>query len=230
MFALHEASGVLLAWLNCDNTGGYMSSEVVRNIAIRYWGGEAAADYTTWEGKPLAAKMTQDRTSAMESLVLCNARWPLHTAATADHLMDPDLPASIFSAVTGREIDRVELDRIGERIFNLQRIVLLRDGWGGRRGDKLLDYHHDQPLLFTRFDRECEVPGKDGAVGSRKGIVIDRGEFEKLKDEFYGLRGWDIYTGTPTAETLRSLKLDDLAGELEKADRAGPDRPFPISR
>jgi aldehyde:ferredoxin oxidoreductase len=68
------------------------------------------------------------------------------------------------------------------------------------------------------------VPGKDGAVGSRKGMVIDRGEFEKLKDEFYHLRGWDISTGIPTVDTLRSLQLEDLAGELEKADR-----PFPVS-
>jgi aldehyde:ferredoxin oxidoreductase len=215
MFALHEASGVLLAWLNCDNTGGYMSSEVVRNIAIRYWGGEAAADYTTYEGKPLAAKMAQDRTAALESLILCNARWPLHSALSNDHLMDPDLPARIFSAVTGRETGREELDRVGERIFNLQRIILLREGWGGRRGDRLLDYHHEQPLQFTRFDRQCQVPGKNGAVGSRKGMVIDRGEFEKMKDEFYRLRGWDVATGIPTMETLRKLQLGDLAGGLE---------------
>ncbi len=219
MFAIHEASGVLLAWLNCDNTGGYMSSEVVRNIAIRYWGSEAAADYTTYEGKPLAAKKAQDRTAALESLVLCNPRWPLHTDATADHLMDPDLPARVFSAVTGRDVDREELERIGERVFNLQRLILLREGWGGRRGDRLMDYHHEQPLMFTRFDRKCQVPGKNGAVGSRKGMVIDRGEFEKMKDEFYLLRGWDIHTGFPTVDTLRSLQLGDLAGELEAAAR-----------
>ncbi len=217
MPALHEATTVLISWLNCDSTGGYMSPQVLRDVAARYWGGEAAADYTTWEGKPLAAKMAQDRAASLESLVLCNTRWPLHTMVTADHIWNPDLAARVFSAVTGRETDRAGLERIGERIFNLQRIILLKEEWGGRRGDRLMDHHHDQPLMFTRFDRECQVPGKDGTVGSRQGVVVDRGDFEKVKDEFYRLRGWDVRTGVPTADTLRSLQLDDLAGELAAA-------------
>jgi aldehyde:ferredoxin oxidoreductase len=218
MQSIHEASGVLIAWLDWLNgQGGYVSTDLVRQVSSRYWGSEAAADYTSYEGKALMAKKTQDRTSVFESLVFCNTRWPmLHNPLTDDHLGVPDLPARIFSAVTGREIDPAELELTGERIFNLQRAVLLRDGWGGRSGDRLLDYHHEEPLQYSRFDRECKVPGKNGAVGSRKGKVVDRVEFEKMKDEFYQWRGWDVATGLPKGERLRELQLGDVASDLEK--------------
>jgi aldehyde:ferredoxin oxidoreductase len=78
----------------------------------------------------------------------------------------------------------------------------------------LLDYHHEEPLQYSRFDRECKVPGKNSAVGSRKGMVVDRDKFEKMKDEYYQWRGWDINTGLPTAEKLRELRLEDIADEL----------------
>jgi aldehyde:ferredoxin oxidoreductase len=216
MQSIHEASGVLMGWLAwLDGGEGYVSPDVVRQISARYWGSEAAADYTSYEGKALMAKKTQDRTSALESLVLCNARWPmLHNPLTDDHLGVPDLPARILSAVTGRKTDLAELELTGERIFNLQRAVLLRDGWGGRDGDRLLDYHHEEPLQYSRFDRECKVPGKNGAVGSRKGTVVDRREFERMKDEFYQWRGWDAATGLPTGEKFRELQLEDVAGDL----------------
>jgi aldehyde:ferredoxin oxidoreductase len=32
---------------------------------------------------------------------------------------------------------------------------------------------------------------------------MDRKEFEKVKDEYDALRGWDVETGAPTRETLR---------------------------
>jgi aldehyde:ferredoxin oxidoreductase len=218
MQSLHEASGALVAWLDWLDGRGYLSPEVLRSISRRYWGGEAAADYTSYEGKALMARKTQDRTAALESLVLCNARWPmLHSPVTADHLGEAELPARIFSAVTGRAMERAELERAGERIFNLQRAILLRDGWGGRRGDKLLDYHHEEAVQYSRFDRECKVPGKNGEVGSRKGMVIGRKEFEKMKDEFYRWRGWDVATGLPTRQKLRELELGDVAEGLSAA-------------
>ena len=92
---------------------------------------------------------------------------------------------------------------------------MLRQGWGGRQGDRLLDYLHDEPLEYLyRFDTLL-VPGKNGEMVSRKGKRIERDDFENLKSEYYELRGWDVASGLPTESTLRELELGDIAGDLK---------------
>ena len=213
---VHEASMPVLDWLygleKNDNT--FFSPEDTRRIAEMYWGSAAAADYMTYEGKALAAKKIQDRTYAIESLILCNIRWPMiHKQTYRDAI---NLPSQIFSAITGWELDEAELDRIGERIFNLQRAILLRQGWGGRSGDRLLDFHHEEPLQYLNFDPECKVPGRNGEAVSRKGAVVDRKEFEKMKSEYYGLRGWDVESGLQSRARLKELQLEDVADDMDK--------------
>jgi len=43
---------------------------------------------------------------------------------------------------------------------------------------------------------------------TRKGKTIDRNEFEKMKDEYYQLRGWDVPTGLQTRKKLEELGLE----------------------
>jgi aldehyde:ferredoxin oxidoreductase len=212
---IHEGSGALMGWLGWEaGQAGPMSltPEALRENAIEYWGSEAAADYSSYEGKALAAKRIQDRTYAFESIVLCNARWPM----TRNKANGPGMAAEIVSAVTGREMDEAELEKVGERIFNMQRAVNAVQGWGGREGDRLLDFYHNEPIQYLRFDRECKVPGKNGKTASLKNTVIERSEFEKMKDEYYQLRGWDEASGLQTRAGLEALNLGDVAKELKK--------------
>ncbi|OGO43393.1 MAG: hypothetical protein A2Z05_00665 [Chloroflexi bacterium RBG_16_60_22] len=216
---LHEISIMLLAWLNWarKNEGAFFSSDDFREAAARFWGGAVAADFSTFEGKATAAKKIQDRTYAKESLVLCDLRWPMTWANyPGGHVGDPTLESRVLAAITGRDIDEAGLNRIGERIFNLQRAILLRQGWPGSEGDCLLDYFHEEPLREGEvfFDAEGIVPGKDGRVVSRLGAVVDRGEFERVKSEYYNLRGWDTASGLPTRAGLKKLRLDDVAADL----------------
>jgi aldehyde:ferredoxin oxidoreductase len=51
-------------------------------------------------------------------------------------------------------------------------------------------------------------------VISRRGAVVDRDEFERMKDEYYELRGWDVMSGLQTQAGLRELGLGDVAGDL----------------
>ena len=122
----------------------------------------------------------------------------------------------IFSAVTSREVDEAGLNRLGERNVNMQRAVLLRQGWDGRNDDQLMDYYFTQPLkkgeLFC--DPECIVPGKNGEITSVEGRMFDRQDFENLKDEYYELRGWDVETGLLKASTLKEFDLEDIAEDL----------------
>ena len=215
---LHETSHSLWLWCNWTNKmeGAFLSYNDFLNIGKNFWGGPAGSDYSTFEGKALAAKKIQDRTYSKESLLLCDFLWPIIWVRFADvHTGDPAMESRLLSAITGREIDEAGLHKIGERIFNLQRAIFLRQGWGGRQGDRLLDYLHDEPLEGVFFDPACIVPGKNGQIVSRKGARLYRADFENMKSEYYKLRGWDIESGLPTEKKLKDLGLTEVAKDLK---------------
>ena len=196
-----------------------LSAENFRRVAAEMWGSELAADYSTYEGKALAAKRVQDRAFAKESLIVCDIRWTL--SMPTRYLGNGPAPvteAEVYSAITGNETDEAELYRLGERNFNMQRAVLLREGWPGREGDRLMEHYHTLPLkkgdLF--YNAECLAPGKDGETICKEGAVIDRDKFEDIKSEYYGHRGWDVASGLPTKAKLKELGLDDVSADLDK--------------
>jgi len=76
---------------------------------------------------------------------------------------------------------------------------------------------HEQPFQSVFFDPEGIVPGPGGKPVSRQGEVVDKERFEKMKSEYYNLRGWDE-RGFPTGKTLKELELGDIADELQKSD------------
>jgi aldehyde:ferredoxin oxidoreductase len=92
----------------------------------------------------------------------------------------------------------------------------LREGWGGRRGDRLLDAFYEIPIESVRFNPDCLVPGKGGEPFSRRGAVVETEKFEKMKSEYYELRGWDVPSGLPTMTKLQELELGDVASDLAK--------------
>ncbi|MFC2027449.1 aldehyde ferredoxin oxidoreductase N-terminal domain-containing protein [Chloroflexota bacterium] len=212
---LHEVSWPMVFWASWTKKreGSFISSEVLRNIARRFWGSEAAADFTTNEGVALAVKTIQDRTYVEDSLILCDYTWPITWVRhSGDHLGDTSLESQIFSAITGREMDGTELNRIGERIFNLQRVIMARECCGGRETDKLLDFFHAAPLESEpHLNRKLLVMDGEGEPMSRKGAMLKLEDFEKLKDDYYELRGWDTISGMPTEQKLKELGLEEIA-------------------
>ena len=216
---LHESVSSLFKWVDWANKkeNADFSSDAFRKYAKRIWGSEVAADFTTMEGKALASKRAQDRAYVKESMILCDLCWMIIWAEYFG--ANPDTPAlewQIFSAVTGRDVDEAGLNRLGERNFNMQRALHLKHGWKGRDDDQMMDYYFNQPLkkgeLFC--DPECIVPGKGDEIISVEGRVFDRQDFEKLKDEYYELRGWDVETGLPKKQTLKDFDLEDIADGL----------------
>ena len=214
---LREISVVVtrwVAWLK-HLEGSYLSPDVVRRIAERFWGSDMAADFSTHDGKALAAKMIQDREYAKDCLVLCSFLWPvLDVANSDDHAGDPTLESRFLSAVTGQETSEQELYRTGERVFNLQRAILVREGHRGKDEDQLPETWFTKPLRGDPTNPECLVPGKNGEALSRKGAVVDRAQFERTRDEYYRLRGWDPVTGLQSKSRLEELGLHEVVLEL----------------
>jgi len=213
---LHELSQLLMVWLDWLNKTkeGFFTTDDFYYCGARYWGGEKAADFSTLEGKGKAAKIIQDRSCIKDSMAFCDPKWPFIWSNNREglHTGDGTLESRILSAISGEEIDEAGLLKKGERIYNLQRSILVREGWAGRKNDRLLDYYHDIPLKKGEvyFNADALVPGKNGEILTKVGTVVKRDDFEKMKDDYYRSRGWDE-GGYPTAEKLAELGLEEAS-------------------
>ncbi|UCC15877.1 MAG: hypothetical protein JSU58_05745, partial [Dehalococcoidales bacterium] len=214
---LHSISLPVSRWNNWRDgwEGAFLSSEVFHDIAEKYWGSKEAGNLVSNKDKALAAKLIQDYGYVKESMILCDFVWPLWQVRDIDeNIRNLTLESRILSAITGREIDESELMKIGERNVNMQRAVLMRQGWGGKQGDVLNRKLYEKPLEFIFFSPECMVPGEGGKPVSKKGTVLKQDEFETIRDEYYGLRDWDMGTGYQTERLMTSLDLSDIADGL----------------
>jgi aldehyde:ferredoxin oxidoreductase len=210
---LHEVSRIIGMWvMNLQYPGSTpVSADVYRAAAARFWRHAKAWDLNTHEGKAVAATRIIDRTYVKDSLGLCDSCWPLmFSHHTADKVGDATLEARTFNAVTGRELEEEALLKFGEVIFNQQRAILLREGWQPKKDDTIADFNFTDPVQSVFMNTDVLVPGEGDIVLSRKGQTVDREVFQKMRDEFYQLRGWDPETGCPGAEKLRELGLPEL--------------------
>lgn len=216
---LHEVSRLIGQWVAYQARPEFsiVSSDVFRGAAKAFWGNDQAWDMTTPDGKAEAATRIFDRSYVKDSLLLCDFSWPIMVSrATPDHVGDPTLESRIFSAATGIETDEAGLRRYGERIFNLQRAILLRDGWEPFIDDVPAEYNFTEPIQTAFMNPDILVPGPGDETISLKGNVLDRSEYEKIRTEFYELRGWDSKTGLQKTGTLEQLDMSDVAGDLKK--------------
>jgi aldehyde:ferredoxin oxidoreductase len=222
MSQLHEMAMPMYRWIDWANgiKTAFLTSDAFRQIARRYWGSELAVDFSTYKGKALAAKRIQDRQCARESLILCDIaiNWTTAARDTEGHVGAPALDSQMLSAVTGREIDEESLYEIGERVFNQQRAILVREGHRGRDSDRLEETYHTRPLKFVALNDGVLAPGQGGKVISRRGAVVERDAFEALKDEYYELRGWDVRSGLQTKAKLVEVGLSDIVDDLERRE------------
>ena len=220
---LHEVCEPLTKWCRWytkTDEASYMTTDVIRRIGKAFWGGEKSVDFSTYEGKALASALIQNRQYIKESLVLCDFAWPVYDdASTEDHVGDPELEGKLLSAVTGRNYDQAALNRYAERIITLNRAILLREGRRGRQDDVLPEFffvERDEFIadVFGMHNPQLLLPGAGDEVTSRRGKAVDRQGFEKLLDDYYGLRGWDPRTGYVKKETLAGLDLQECIEPL----------------
>ncbi len=109
---------------------------------------------------------------------------------TATAAITPEFFARLLSAVTGFDFTEDELYEIGERGYNIERLLAVRAGIK-RKEDTLPD----------------RVFQEDIPAGPTAGNRLKREAFEEMLEEYYGLRGWDE-KGCPKEEKLAELKID----------------------
>ena len=114
--------------------------------------------------------------------------------------------AGLYSAATGIEMDAYELKRSAERAWNVLKALNVREGLT-RRDDKF------PPKWLEPLKRGDEVVPMKDFLGIK---VLTPDDLEKMLDDYYDERDWDIVTGIPTREKLIEIGLDDIADDLAK--------------
>ena len=111
----------------------------------------------------------------------------------ANMYLDTDFLGAHFRHLWRREVSGDELLTTGARIWNLGRLLNLREGLG-----------RDDDRLPARI---LDEPHPDGASA---GHAIGSASFDEALDEYYRVRGWDA-EGVPLPETLARLSVDVAA-------------------
>jgi len=224
MNELHEVCSPLIRWVMWYATDGAMSpysTEVLRKIAIKFWKNENAVDFSTYDGKAEVAYIIQNREYAKENLIVCDRLYPIICASKAkNYVGDPTVESRVLSAVTGMDFDEESYYKTGERVFNLQRAIQGREGRVGRKDDILNDFNFNKGLeedigFFGFFNPEFMLPGPEGKLISRKDKVVERDKFEKMMNDYYTIRGWNVETGLQEKEKLEELSLSEIIPELK---------------
>jgi len=136
------------------------------------------------DGKPEFAVRSQHFTAVDDSLVVCR-----FTSERGFGLFVDEPYARMIRAVTGWDMSVEELERLGERVVNLERLFNVREGV--RRKDDVLPW------------RVMHEPIPDGPSA---GMHCPPDELAMMLDRYYALRGWDA-DGVPTPARLQALGL-----------------------
>lgn len=170
-----QGQGLLYATSNrggCHMRGNMVGPEVL--------GLPKLIDRFQVQGKASFVILHQNISAAIDSLVLCK----FTNMGVAEEYF-----ARVLSAVTGIPYATGDMIRVGERVWNLERLYNLREGFT-RQDDTL------PPRLLT------EAP----TDGPSQGWVV---QLEPMLKEYYRGRGWDV-NGVPTPKKLAELELENL--------------------
>ena len=110
--------------------------------------------------------------------------------------IDMGIWQELYTTCTGVETTVDELITAGERIVNLERSYIVREGFR-RKDDTVPRRMLEEPIP------ERHIP----PIGKNLDIMLD---------DYYNQRGWDRETAIPEEKTLRRLGLDGVADEFRQ--------------
>jgi aldehyde:ferredoxin oxidoreductase len=129
-------------------------------------------------------KEREDLWAVMDSLILC--KFIRSVCGTYEKLNE------LYTLVSGIKATPIELQKAGERIYNLEKAYNVREGWT-RKDD------YPPP-------RVMKDPIRDAAA---QGSVVTKKEFRAMLDAYYKARGWDR-KGFITKDKLAELGLNEI--------------------
>lgn len=194
-------------WLSANEWGNGLKDIFGRTDVINQVGDAYYEPNKAW----LARWLGDFNRGILSTMLLCEREYPMwfswYSNKPYRRGLSPQGEPTMFSLVTGIDMDVNGAVQTGERTMNLERCIMVRAG--RRRTDDTLDDWNFRTPLTTM------APRADGVLVSDT-RTLDRAKFETLKDAYYTERGWDVKTGIPTRAKLEQLGLKDVADDLEK--------------
>jgi len=142
-------------------------------------------------------KHAEDAYSVYNAMSVCD----ISPYGCWDPMRNVPLVTEFYNAVTGLERTPRELKKKGERIWNLEKLLNVREGFD--RKDDIFPSTDIQNICTPIKFRTGERYLLDW-LGRR----VAEKDFEKYLIDYYDERGWDIKKGIPTEEKLRELGLE----------------------
>jgi len=157
---------------------------------------------------------------------LCKLPWndiePANNAETDEPAKVPEHVQNyidIYTAITGRPLDKEELIRQSERVYNFQKVFCMRMG-KGRRIDDIPPYRAVGPVTeeeylsrqerYDKLLKEKQGIDPEGRSTQEKMALLRayrEDQYQQLVDAVYKRKGW-TKEGIPTIEHLKSLGMD----------------------
>jgi len=184
------------------NPFAYVPFEKVKKVYGKIFGDPDVIEpgFEPMKEKVNAAIWFQHRSNVKDSLLLCDWLFPRtflsferqeEVDRAEDLTGDLDIEAKLFSFATGINMNTTDLEKIGERISNLERMFLMKNYRRDRKADETIAWL-------------CELPEKTD------GTRLDKRILRKLFDTYYEIRGWDKETGRPKRKKMEELRLDEI--------------------
>ncbi len=151
------------------------------SVATEIFGIPRRLDRFQSVGKGTHVARYQDSGAVLDSLIVCRFT---SLATSLQHW------SRMYNAVTGEEMTATDLQRIGERIYNLEKVINVK-----------LGFSKEQDALPSRLLNEPVDVAEHGRH------VVD---LDTMLAEYYEYRGWDE-KGIPTREKLQELGLEEDA-------------------
>ncbi|RJP25369.1 MAG: hypothetical protein C4520_02520 [Candidatus Abyssobacteria bacterium SURF_5] len=118
-----------------------------------------------------------------------------------------DICARLFSTATGIEMDKRALMEAGERVWNLYKVLNWREGFDRSKDAPPAKWFEPLKAAGGEFEMKDYFQTK----------TLTRADIERLLDDYYEERGWDIKTGCPSRNKLEQLGFDYVVKGLEAA-------------
>ena len=215
---LHELSKPLFKWMMWKFSFGLFSkfsTKFFKKSMRKFWKNEKASDFSTWQEKGATAARIQNRAYARDTLVGCDFFYPVYYSSDKKNPVgDNTFEYRILSAVLGKTITEDDYLTIGERIFNLQRIIWQYEIQASKKTDIIPEFNFTENFekdrsYFGLFNKKYELPGEGNKRISRKGMKLNKEEYHLMLNDYYKNRKWDTETGLPTKEKIDTLNLTE---------------------